>query len=306
MTYNERPLDDDVIQTFQLDTSHLRGRFVRLGGVLDEILSRHAYPEPVADLLGQTITLAVALAGMLKYDGIFTLQAKGDGPVGMIVADVTSAGDLRGYAHFDEDRVADLAPGANSIPALLGKGYLAFTVDQGENTERYQGIVELTGATLTESVNHYFRQSEQLETGMTVTVARQGSEGEGWRGGALLLQRMPEEGGTLVRASDDEDDWRRAMVLMSSATPAELTDPRLPANDLLFRLFHEEGVRVWPPVPVRAGCRCSRERVSTVLRSLPRSEIEELKVDGQVQVTCQFCSNTYGFDDGELARVYEG
>lgn len=302
MSHNERPLDDDVIQTFQLDTSHLRGRFVRLGGVLDEILSRHAYPEPVAGLLGQTITLAVALAGMLKYDGIFTLQAKGDGPVGMIVADVTSAGDLRGYAHFDEDRVAGLAPGASTIPELLGGGYLAFTVDQGENTERYQGIVELAGSTLTESVNHYFRQSEQIETGMTVTVAR---KDDGWRSGALLLQRMPEEGGTPVRASDDEDDWRRAMVLMSSVTDAELTDPDLPANDLLFRLFHEEGVRVWPPVPVRAGCRCSRERVSTVLRSLPRSEIEELKVDGEVRVTCQFCSNTYGFDEDELARVYE-
>lgn len=303
MSHSERPLDDDVIQTFQLDTSHLRGRFVRLGGVIDEILSRHAYPEPVARLLGQTITLGVALAGMLKYDGIFTLQAKGDGPVGMLVADVTSAGDLRGYAHFDEDRVAGLAPGVSTIPDLLGGGYLAFTVDQGENTERYQGIVELTGSTLTESVNHYFRQSEQLETGMTVTIAR---DGDGWRSGALLLQRMPEEGGTLVRASDDEDDWRRAMVLMSSVTEAELTDPDLPANNLLFRLFHEEGVRVWPPVPVRAGCRCSRERVSTVLRSLPRSEIEELKVDGEVRVTCQFCSNTYGFDEDELARVYEG
>jgi molecular chaperone Hsp33 len=304
LSHSERPLDDDVIQTFQLDASLLRGRFVRLGGVLDEILSRHAYPEPVAGLLGQTITLAVALAGMLKYDGIFTLQAKGDGPVGMIVADVTSAGDLRGYAHFDEERVAGLAPGASTIPELLGDGYLAFTVDQGENTERYQGIVELTGSTLTESVNHYFRQSEQIETGMTVTVSR-GGDGHGWRSGALLLQRMPGEGGTPVRASDDEDDWRRAMVLMSSVTDAELTDPGLPANDLLFRLFHEEGVRVWPPVPVRAGCRCSRERVSTVLRSLPRSEIEELKVDGKVRVTCQFCSSTYGFDEDELARVYE-
>lgn len=300
MPADERPLHDDIIQTFQLDASNLRGRIVRLGGALDEILRRHAYPEPVARLLAETITLASALAGMLKYEGIFTLQTKGDGPISLMVADVTSTGDLRGYAQFDETRLNGAAPD-QPVPALLGKGYLAFTVDQGADTERYQGIVELSGETLTDSVHHYFRQSEQVVTGIAVAVEH---GRDGWRGGALLLQRMPEEHEHAISASDVEDDWRRAMVLMSTASAAELTDPRLVANDLLYRLFHEEGVRVWPPASLQPSCRCSRERVETVLRSLPREEIEELKVEGKVEVTCEFCNSTYGFDDDDLGDIY--
>lgn len=297
-----RPLDDDIIQTFQIESSNLRGRVARLGSTLDEILARHAYPEPVARLLGETIVLATALAGMLKYDGIFTLQTKGDGPIRLMVADVTSTGDIRGYAQFDEGRLASTDAGAGAVPSLLGTGYLAFTVDQGEDTERYQGIVELAGDELTDSIQHYFRQSEQLATGLRVAVRR---DAGGWHGGVLLLQRMPEEGGEPMPSSDTEDDWRRAMVLMSTLTPEELTDAGLPVNGLLYRLFHEEGVRVWPPSPVRAGCRCSRERVETVLRSLPRAELDELKVNDEIRVTCEFCSTTYGFDDADLGRLNE-
>lgn len=301
----ERPFDDDLVQTFQLEHSNLRGRLVRLGGALDEILTRHAYPEPVAHLLGETIALAAALAAMLKFEGIFTLQTKGDGPIRMMVADVTSTGDVRGYAQFDEaqlaaideDRVRD-APFAT----LIGQGYLAFTVDQGENTERYQGIVELSGNTLMDCVQHYFRQSEQVITGLTVAV-RHGPEG--WRGGALMLQRMPGEGGSAVTrpANDVEDDWRRAMVLMSTVTEAELTDARLPANDLLFRLFHEEGVRVWPPSPLQPGCRCSRERVAGVLGTLTDEELADMKIEGRIEASCQFCSTVYTFDDAQLAEL---
>jgi molecular chaperone Hsp33 len=298
-----RPLDDDIIQTFQIESSSLRGRIVRLGSVLDEILDRHAYPEPVARLLGETITLATALAGMLKYEGIFTLQTKGDGPIRLMVADVTSTGDIRGYAQFDADRLAGAEIGAGAVPSLLGSGYLAFTVDQGENSERYQGIVELTGSDLTDSIQHYFRQSEQLVTGLRVAVRQ---DADGWHGGSLLLQRMPTEGGEPAPSSGTEDDWRRAMVLMSTLTPEELTDRGLEVNELLFRLFHEEGVRVWAPSPVSAGCRCSRERVETVLRSLPRAELDELKVEDEVRVTCEFCSTTYGFGDADLDRLNQG
>ncbi|WP_207480395.1 Hsp33 family molecular chaperone HslO [Arenibaculum pallidiluteum] len=296
---SERPLEDDIVQPFQIDASHLRGRMVRLGGALDEILTKHAYPGPVAQLLGETITLAATLAGMLKYQGVFTLQTKGDGPIRLMVADVTSTGDLRGYAQFDAERLPEAT--AAPVPDLLGKGYLAFTVDQGEHTERYQGIVELSGATLTDSVQHYFRQSEQLETGIRVAVEKRG---EGWRGGALMLQRLPGEGGTVQPGSDVEDDWRRAMVLMSTAEGGELTDPGLGANDLLYRLFHEDGVRVWPPTALRQACRCSRERVATVLASLPREEVETLKVEGKVSATCEFCNSTYDFDDADLAAIY--
>jgi molecular chaperone Hsp33 len=299
---SENPLNDDIVQPFQIDASHLRGRLVRVGPVLDEILSNHAYPEPVARLLGETITLAITLAGALKYDGIFTLQTKGDGPISLMVADVTSTGDVRGYAQFDAERLAGADIDSSApVPTLLGNGYLAFTVDQGEHTERYQGIVELSGETLSEGIQHYFRQSEQLDTGIKVAVA---FTDLGWRGGALMLQRLPEDQVQQTLGSDVADDWRRAMVLMGTCTDREMLDPNLPPNDLLFRLFNEDGVRVWAPADLSASCRCSRDRVATVLASLPRDEIADLKVNGNVEVTCEFCNSTYTFDDAQLDHIY--
>ena len=209
-------------------------------------------------------------------------------------------------AQFDAERLAGADAGAEApVPALLGTGYLAFTVDQGEHTERYQGIVELNGDTLSDCVQHYFRQSEQLDTGIKVAVGRAGTGSDGLRrGGALMLQRLPEDQIQQVLGSDVADDWRRAMVLIGTCTDAELLDPALPPNDLLFRLFHEDGVRVYTPTELRATCRCSRNRVATVLRSLPREEISELKVNGRVEVKCEFCNSTYTFDDAQLENVY--
>ncbi|WP_431861607.1 Hsp33 family molecular chaperone [Azospirillum sp.] len=307
----QNPAVDDLVQPFQIEASHLRGRMVRLGPTLDEILARHAYPDAVAKFLGETMTLAVLLSSMLKYEGIFTLQTKGDGPIKLMVADVTSVGDVRAYAQFDEEELrkagddVDIAP----APALLGKGHIAFTVDQGQNTDRYQGIVELYGKTLADCVQHYFRQSEQIDTGVTVSVGR--SDQGHWRAGGIMLQRLPEQqpgAGGAQLSSDSEDGWRRAMVLMASTTSDELLDPDLRANDLLFRLFHEDGVRVWPPSHLRFGCRCSRERVVTMLSNLPRAEVETMKVEGtdEVEVVCQFCSTAYRFDEAALDKVYEG
>src|SRR5690348_4288750 len=209
---------DDLVQPFRIDPFALRGRLVRLGPTVDRILSQHDYPEPVATILGEAIALAVVLAGALKYDGIFTLQTKSDGPVRLIVADVSTEGAVRGYAQYDRERLPEYRPGTPSVPELIGSGYIAFTVDQGEHTERYQGIVELSGATLAECAQHYFRQSEQIQAGIKLSVARSGENGA-WRGGGLMLQRVPPEGGYKVIADDVEDGWRRAMVLMSTATP---------------------------------------------------------------------------------------
>jgi molecular chaperone Hsp33 len=292
-------LDDDIIQPFQLETTAFRGRLVRLGGSLDEIMGKHAYPAPVARLLAEALALAGALAGALKYDGIFTLQTKGDGPVGMMVADVTSAGDVRGYAQFDAARLDGIAEDAG-IAALVGKGYLAFTVDQGEHTERYQGIVELLGETLADCTHHYFRQSEQLVTGLSVTARR--IDGQ-WRAGALMLQRLAEGAANLASATVEADDWKRSMVLMGTVTSDELVDPQLTAHTLLFRLFHEEGVRAFAPVHVRHACRCSRERVETVLRALPADDIDHMKVDGVITATCEFCSTAYRFTDDDMAAL---
>ena len=304
-------LRDDLVQPFQIDPFRLRGRLVRLGPLLDEILTRHAYPEAVAVMLGEAIALAVALSGALKYDGVFTLQTKGDGPIRLLVADVTTAGAVRGYAQFDEAKLAKaMAAGevAHSVPRLLGAGYLAFTVDQGEHAERYQGIVELQGASLAECTHHYFRQSEQVEAGLKVAVARVPEPGGGkssWRGGSLMIQRLPPQGRAAAQEAA-EDGWRRAMILMSSCTAHELVDPALRPETLLLRLFHEDGVRVYRRHALTARCRCSRERVETVLRMLPADELGALTTqEGDVVVTCEFCSTRYRFDDAEVHALVD-
>ena len=295
---------DDIIQPFRIDPFALRGRLVRMGPTVDRILSQHEYPEPVATILGEAITLAVVLSGMLKYEGIFTLQTKGDGPIRLIVADVSTEGAVRGYAQYDAERLETAQSrmnGANpSVPDLIGGGYIAFTVDQGEHTERYQGIVEIAGATLAECAQHYFRQSEQIQAGIKLSVARSGENGA-WRAGGLMLQRVPPEGGYVQIADDVEDGWRRAMILMSSATSKELVDPDISAHRLLYRLFHDEGVRVYDTHPVEARCRCSRERIERILRSLPEDDIAEIRQDKVTTVTCEFCNTRYEFTADELA-----
>ena len=309
---------DDVVLPFQVDPFALRGRVVRLGQVVDTILKQHAYPQVVAQTLAEMIAMATALAATLKYDGVFTLQTKGDGPIRLMVADVTSEGGVRGYAQYNEARIAQITDPSPSVPKLFGAGYLAFTVDQGENTDRYQGIVELTGATLAECAHHYFRQSEQLEAGIKIAAARTiGADGTAtWRAGAIMIQRLPPEdaqgsaeGGDVQRQlsatlEEAEEGWRRAMILMGSATAAELVDPGLVPWKLVDRLFLAEGVRIYRPHDLRHACRCSRERVARVLRALPRNEVDELTIDGRVFVTCEFCNARHEFDVDQLAELF--
>ena len=306
MTAPSAAVPDDLVQPFRIDPFALRGRLVRLGPAIDRILSQHDYPEPVAAMLGEAITLAVVLAGALKYDGVFTLQTKGDGPIPLIVADVSTDGAVRGYAQYDQVKLDAVAAPAGatalSVPRLLGAGYIAFTVDQGEETDRYQGIVELAGATLADCAQHYFRQSEQIQAGIKLAVGRTGP-GRTWRAGGLMLQRVPPEGGYGVIADDVEDGWRRTMVLMSSATAGELVDPDLAPHRLLFRLFHEDGVRVYDTHPLEARCRCSRERIETILRAFPADELDDMQKERVTTVTCEFCSRRYTFDADEISRL---
>jgi molecular chaperone Hsp33 len=286
----------DLIQPFQLDVSNVRGRVVRLGPVLDELLALHDYPPQVEQIVAETAAATVLLASLLKYDGVFTLQAKGDGPVSLLVVDVTTAGDVRAYARFDADRLppADMPA---SFQSLFGQGYLAFTVDQGEDTEAYQGIVALTGPTITDCLAHYFEQSEQLLTAAKLAARHYP---DGWRAGAVLIQHLPEEdeGRIPKTPADNEEDWRRAGILMNTVAEVELLDRTLDLGSLLYRLFHEEQVRVFPPHAIQRGCRCSAERVDRALQSIPASELEELKVDGEIVVTCEFCSTKYASADG--------
>ena len=297
---------DDLVRPFQLESGPIRGRLARLGGTADDILTRHGYPAAVATLLGEALALTAALSGALKFDGIFTLQAKGDGPCRMLVADLQTPGQMRGYVQFDRKATAAdtaIEDGAASVPKLLGAGYLAFTVDRGGD-DRYQGIVSLEGHSLTDCAHTYFRESEQIPSALHVACARSGPDGA-WRAAALLLQRLPEGDPSLIargaefeRAETDEA-WHRAVAFLATATRAELLDPGMAGDDLLYRLFHEEGVRVFEPTPIGFGCRCSPERAVAVLRQLDRAELEELADDGQIEVRCEFCNTPYlyGLDD---------
>jgi len=309
---------EEAALPFQVPSLDLRGRLVRLGPSLDVMLERHNYPPAVAELLAEAMTLAATLATSIKYDGIFTLQIRGDGPVRLLVTDVTSTGQMRGYAQFDrpslEAALAKDAPSISPVPRLLGAGTLAFTVDQGPDTERYQGVVSLEGATLAECAQAYFRQSEQLKTGLRLAVSHT-AKGDGtadqrahWRGAALMIQRLPGEL-TPDGFSDDSDEaddrWRRAVILLSTTTDKEMLDGSLPAENLLYRLYHEEGVHASPPRLLQFGCRCSRQRIENVLRSFPKAEIADLKDEsGEIVVTCEFCLTDYRFDDAEIETLW--
>ncbi len=303
--------DDDAIQPFMIEDMRLRGRLVRLGPAVDAIVMRHDYPEPVAALLAETLVLACTLANTIKYEGVFTLQAQGDGPVRLLVADVTSAGHVRAYAGLDRARFAGLtetAPG-NPVPRYLGAGHLAFTVDQGARTERYQGIVDLAGATLAQCAQHYFRQSEQIETVIHLAVGKRSGK---WRAGGLMVQRLPRATQDFDTAwnmeslaeEEREDDWRKVAALVGSVKDAELLDPLLAPPQLLYRLFHEDGVRLYRRRPLADRCRCSRERAGNTLRMLERRELDEAKIEGAVVVTCEFCSRHERFDDHDLDALF--
>ena len=295
---------DDLILPFQADQAEVVGRLVKLGPTVDTILSRHDYPEPVSQLLGQAAALTALLGAALKFEGKFILQASTDGPVDLLVADYQVPGGLRGYARFSPERLAALPPDGR----LLGEGHLAMTIDRGVETERYQGVVPLEGETLTEAADTYFRQSEQLPTFIRLAVARHYRAGSGsrpwtWRAGGLLVQKLTREGGrvTTSEAALEEEDWTRARALAETVEDHELLDPMLPPDRLLYRLFHEEQVRAYRAIPLESYCSCSRERVDELLRRFSAEDLAEMVVDGEVWVTCEFCNSRYHFDPASFA-----
>jgi len=299
---------NDTLHGFYLDGGALRGRLVRLGDALDDLLGWQDQPPMVKALLGETAALAVALAGGLKYDGVFTLQTNSDGPVPTLMADVTSTGDVRAVARVQDDRFVETLqaagvpvdapdPEAVGLSALMGQGHLAFTVDQGPGTERYQGITALVEGGLSACVAHYFQQSEQLST-VVRGFAR--PTPDGWRAGCVLLQRMPEEAGGRNDAGA-RDVWETAGVLLETLGAEELLDPALTPDRLLHRLFHGEGLVPGETRSLRFGCRCSREKVESALARFSRQELSDMvQDDGLVRVTCQFCGADYTFSDQHL------
>ncbi len=292
----------DFVQPFQIEAPGLRGRVVRLGPAVDAVIAPHDYPPAVETLLGESMAMAAVLASGLKYEGIFTLQIQGDGPVGLVMVDITSDGDMRGYARYDLTRLNAPGPAPEApVPRLLGAGVMTFTVDQGPDTDRYQGVTPLEGATLGDCAHAYFRQSEQIETAIRLCVSGKDDADGGRRAAAIMLQRLPGNG---ALDPDAEEDWRRAVILMSSATPAELLEPNLSANQILYRLFHEDGVRVFRRRALRHRCRCSRSKVEAILRSFPAAEIRDMvEENGRITVTCEFCKAVYAFGEGDVGPL---
>jgi molecular chaperone Hsp33 len=284
---------DDLVAAFQIESQPARGRIVRLGAAVDQILSAHDYPEPVADLLGEACALAALVGASLKFEGRLIVQAQGDGPVRYVVADYDTSGGLRGYCRFDADRVAAASegfvrPGAKS---LLGEGLFIMTIDTEGAHDRYQGVVSIEGETLALCAEQYFAQSEQTPTRVRLAVGQlHNAEGHSWRAGGLILQNI---------ASDDargstEEAWETAEALFSTLGEDELLDPQITPDTLLFRLFHEEGVRLFPAAPLRAFCRCSEERVKGMLSAFPEEDrVDMVEDDGRIHVTCEYCARTY-------------
>lgn len=312
---------DDHVVPFAVEALDVRGRAVQVGPMIDQILARHNYPEPVARLLAEVIVLTVLLGSSLKFSGKFIVQTRSDGPVDMLVADLTTPSAVRAYARFEEERLWEaVARGEDSPEALLGKGVLALTIDQGPYMQRYQGIVELNGSTLEEVARTYFRQSEQIPTEVRLGVARivvPGENGgaERWRAGGLLIQFLPESAERsrmtdLPGGDGDEQDagnghpqdnaWQEALALMATVETDELLDPTVGAERLLYRLFHEHGVRVYEGTDVMDQCSCSREKIRAILDGFTAEEIEESTENGVIRASCQFCSKEYVFDPAEF------
>lgn len=306
---------DDLIQPFQIEDLGIRGRVVRLGPLVDRVLTSHAYPEPVSRLLGEALALTAMIGSALKFDGRFILQTQGDGPVSMLVADYEAPGKIRGYAMMNAERVAEAIEAGRTEPAdLMGSGHLALTIDQGADMAPYQGIVALHPDGLSHSAHEYFANSEQVATRIRLAAGpfyhREAAGPEkNWRAGAIMIQHIARDGGlTGYREgddderpyTDDEEAWNRASILLATVEDHELLDPEIEPTRLLFRLFHEDGVRAYDPSPVEFSCHCSRERMSSVLRSFGGHEIDEMAQEGVITVTCEFCSEVYIFEPAEL------
>ena len=290
-----------ISQPFILYDGAVRGRLIRLNGVAGTILARHQYPNPVARTVAEAMAAAAALSDALKFEGSFTLQIQGDGPVHTIVTDITSDRAMRACAQFNEQslQAADSDKNPN-LPYLVGQGHIAFTVDQGADTDRYQGIVELTGSSIAECIHQYFRQSEQLETAIKISSKQPRSDDDvEWQAAAIMVQRMPAKD-TVTVTEADEEAWRSAVILLSSVTDEELTDLALSEEDVLTRLFGTVGGRLLESHSLKVGCRCSRERSENILASFPMDEIRSMAIDGKVSMTCEFCNIAFEFSKDEL------
>lgn len=298
----------DTCVSFFIDNGAYQGRLIRMSSILDTIIGKHCYPRPVAAVVAESTVLAAMLASTLKYEGLFTLQTQSNGAVSMVVVDVTSEGKIRACASFDEEHLKqnqELRKTSGEIeaaPHLMGKGHLAFTVDQGPNTELYQGIVDLQGKNLTECALRYFKQSEQIDTDLKLFLQAPEGESGSWLAAGIMLQKMPLKGGNESSPEEMEEAWNEAKVFMESLTQDEVFDAELTSEQLLHRLFHANNLSISKCKNYSFGCRCSREKLLQTLSTFSEDDINAMLENNKVTATCHFCSEKYVFDKGELIK----
>ena len=320
--------EDNFLLSFQVDGLDVRGRTLRLGQQIDQLLKRHAYPKPVLRLLAEAATLTVLLGSALKLSGRFQLQTKSDGPVSMLVVDFEAPNAMRAYAHFDNESLKE----GLSSSELLGKGHLALTIDQGGNMNRYQGVVELDGSGLEVAAHQYFKQSEQIPTQIRIAVGEiTVPGGKTWRSGGLFLQFLPAAPERMRQADlppgdlpprdlpagdspepappeaygfNEDDAWTETKLLAGTVEDHELLDPMLSSEKLLYRLFHERGVRLFEGQAIVENCRCSSERIMGMLqRFSPQERHDMIGDNGMIGITCEFCSTHYSVTPEQLKNL---
>ncbi|WP_394699063.1 Hsp33 family molecular chaperone [uncultured Cohaesibacter sp.] len=317
----------DRVLPFQVDGLDVRGRMVHLNESVTSIIKRHDYPDAVNRLLAEAIALTALLGSSLKFEGKLILQVQSQGAVNMLVVDFDAPDAMRAYVRFDAEALEELVRKGETKPEqLLGEGHLVMTIDQGQYMNRYQGVVVLDGKSLEEAAHSYFMQSEQLPTRVRLAATEMVSRQEGdepkseWLAGGLLVQYLPHSSEDIPHRDlhpgdhpdpekqatlhvTEADAWRECEALVSTIDDHELTDPEVPAETLLYRLFHENNPRVYEATPVFDRCSCSRERIGTMLGNFKADELEDMVVDGKIEVTCEFCSAHYEFDPEEARQI---
>lgn len=297
----------DCVVPFHLEKSNIRGRLVRLDTVIEEITKHHNYPPVVNYYLTEAITLSIAIASCFKFEGLFTLQISGNGPLKLVVVDINKEGHVRACARFNSEKIAVLteADRLNSLH-VFGEGYFAFNIEPEHDESRYQGVVELVGTNLAESAHHFFRQSEQLETGVILASPLQGSMESTLGAAALMIQRLPLPTNVAIEDKEQlDDEWIHAMSLVGSVTKGELLDRQLSNVDLLYRLFWENGVRVHEAKTYTSQCRCSSDKIQDMLSTFSAMEVKDMVVDEKISVTCEFCGRQYDFSETDVLKNSE-
>ena len=302
----------DFIRPFLLSEGLFRGNVVRIDNVIKEVIKRKEYPAAVAVLIAETKVVAALMSSALKYDGVFTLQIKGEGAVQTLVTDITSDGKMRSYARYDEEAVKAVTEQEirerGSVPTLLQAGYISFTIDIDGGADRYQGAVELEGKDIADCALRYFKQSEQINTVLKIAVDT--SKGmENIKAAGIMLQQMPFNGGTAGGYGKTEEEareeWNTDVILLSSLKNSELLDENITAERLLYMLYNEQKITVFDEKPLIFSCRCSKERIKAVISSFADKDFEDVFKTGQTEIVCEFCGEKYQITKEEVQEIRE-